>query len=167
MGDRSRGQGTLRKANQKRVLDLLRTDGPLTQAELARRAALSRSTVSSIVAELQSAGMVRNDPDVRFAPPRKPGRPGSLLSLDPSVGAVIGVDIDHERLSVLVADAAHTVLAEDHRTLERDHDAHDVMRLTSRLVARTVQRAGVKRGQLAGAGVGLAGPVDLVTGRVH
>jgi predicted NBD/HSP70 family sugar kinase/DNA-binding XRE family transcriptional regulator len=167
MGDRSRGQGTLRKANQKRVLDLLRTEGPLTQAELARRASLSRSTVSSIVAELQSAGMVRNDPDVRFAPPRKPGRPGSLLSLDPSVGAVIGVDIDHERLSVLVADAAHTVLAEDHRTLERDHDAHDVMRLTSRLVARTVQRAGVKRGQLAGAGVGLAGPVDLVTGRVH
>ncbi len=167
MGDRSRGQGTLRKANQKRVLDLLRTEGPLTQAELARRATLSRSTVSSIVAELQSAGMVRNDPDVRFAPPRKPGRPGSLLSLDPSVGAVIGVDIDHERLSVLVADAAHTVLAEDHRTLERDHDAHDVMRLTSRLVARTVQRAGVKREQLAGAGVGLAGPVDLVTGRVH
>jgi predicted NBD/HSP70 family sugar kinase/DNA-binding XRE family transcriptional regulator len=167
MGDRSRGQGTLRKANQKRVLDLLRTEGPLTQAELARRATLSRSTVSSIVAELQSAGMVRNDPHVRFAPPRKPGRPGSLLSLDPSVGAVIGVDIDHERLSVLVADAAHTVLAEDHRTLERDHDAHDVMRLTSRLVARTVQRAGVKREQLAGAGVGLAGPVDLVTGRVH
>ena len=30
-----------------------------------------------------------------------------------------------------------------------------------------MQRAGVKREQLAGVGVGLAGPVDLVTGRVH
>ncbi len=167
MGDRSRGHGTLRKANQKRVLDLLRTQGPLTQAELARRATLSRSTVSSIVAELQSVGMVRNDPDVTASPNRKPGRPGSLLSLDPSVGAVIGIDIDHERLSVLVADAAHTVLAEDHRTLQRDHEARDVMRLTSRLVDLTVQRAGVEREQVAGAGVGLAGPVDLVTGRVH
>ena len=167
MGDRSRGHGTLRKANQKRVLDLLRTEGPLTQAELARRATLSRSTVSSIVAELQSAGVVRTDPDVAASPNRKPGRPGSLLSLDPSVGAVIGIDIDHERLTVLVADAAHTVLAEDHRTLQRDHEARDVMRLTSRLVDLTVQRAGVERKQVAGAGVGLAGPVDLVTGRVH
>ena len=111
--------------------------------------------------------MVRNDPDVTASPHRKPGRPGSLLSLDPSVGAVIGIDIDHERLTVLVADAAHTVLAEDHRTLQRDHEARDVMRLTSRLVDLTVQRAGVEREQVAGAGVGLAGPVDLVTGRVH
>lgn len=167
MGDRNRGQGKLRKANQNRVLDLLRTEGPLTQADLARRAALSRSTVSSIVAELQSAGMISFNSDVEASSHRKPGRPGSLLSLDPSVGAVIGVDIDHERLSVLVADAAHTVLAEDHRVLERDHDARDVMRLTSRLVDRTVQRSGVKRERLAGVGVGLAGPVDLVTGRIH
>jgi predicted NBD/HSP70 family sugar kinase len=41
------------------------------------------------------------------------------------------------------------------------------MRLTSRLVDRTVQKAGVKREQLAGVGVGLAGPIDLVTGRIH
>jgi predicted NBD/HSP70 family sugar kinase len=167
MGNRSRGQGTLRKANQKRVLDLLRTEGPLSQADLARRAALSRSTVSSIVAELQNAGMISNNPDVAASPRRKPGRPGSPLSLDPSVGAVIGIDIDHERLSVLVADAAYTVLAEDHRALQRDHDARDVMRLSSRLVDRTVQKAGVERGRLAGAGVGLAGPIDLVTGRIY
>ena len=111
--------------------------------------------------------MISFNSEVGASGHRKPGRPGSLLSLDPSVGAVIGVDIDHERLSVLVADAAHTVLAEDHRVLERDHDARDVMRLTSRLVDRTVQKAGVKREQLAGVGVGLAGPVDLSTGRIH
>jgi predicted NBD/HSP70 family sugar kinase len=39
--------------------------------------------------------------------------------------------------------------------------------LTAQLVARTVKKAGVKREQLAGVGVGLAGPIDLVTGRIH
>jgi predicted NBD/HSP70 family sugar kinase len=141
--------------------------GPLTQADLARLAGLSRSTVSNIVAELQGAGMVRSAAHPGPAERRKPGRPGSLLSLEPSVGAVVGVDIDHERLTVLVADAAHTVLAEDRRPLERDHDARAVMRLASQLVDQTVLMAGVRRERLAGAGVGLAGPIDLATGRIH
>jgi len=161
------GPSTLRQANRRRVLDLLRTNGPLTQAELARQAGLSRSTVSAIVAELQRSGTITTSSTEDRVGQRGPGRPGSLLSLDPAVGAVIGVDIDHERLTVLVADAAHTVLAEDRRPLERDHDASDVMRLVARLVDAGISTAGVQRERVAGVGVALAGPIDLETGRIH
>jgi len=157
---------TLRKANRTRVLDLLRTQGPLTQADLARQAGLSRSTVSTIVAELQRAGTVRLVSGDRTGQ-RGPGRPGSLLALDPAAGAVVGVDIDHERLTVLIADAAHTVLAEDHRPLERDHDAVDVMRQAERLVVDGIAVAGVRKERVAGVGVALAGPIDLEAGQVH
>lgn len=157
----------LREGNRRRILDLLRTRGPLTQADLARLAGISRSTVSSIVAELNGSGTVRAADDPIPNERRKAGRPGSLISLDPSVGAVVGIDIDHQRLSVLVADAAHTVLAESRRSLPRDHDARAVMRLVARLVGQTARKAGVKPERIAGVGVALAGPINLDTGRIH
>ncbi|HEY7283732.1 MAG TPA: helix-turn-helix domain-containing protein, partial [Actinomycetota bacterium] len=56
--DRGVPQGMLRDGNRRRVLGLLQQHGPLTRAELARQALLSRSTVSNIVGELVQSGLV-------------------------------------------------------------------------------------------------------------
>ena len=65
---------SLRQLNRLRVVDALRDEGLISRAEIARRTGLSRSTVSSLVADLQADGLVveRSEPD---APPRRPGRP--------------------------------------------------------------------------------------------
>jgi len=49
---------SLRELNSRRVIDALRERGTASRAELARATGLSRSTVSSIVAELLKAEMV-------------------------------------------------------------------------------------------------------------
>jgi predicted NBD/HSP70 family sugar kinase len=156
-----------REDNRRQIAAFLRVRGPLTQANLARLSGLSPSTVSTIVAELQASGTVKavEDPNPRKS--KKVGRPGSLIALDPSVGAFVGIDIEHERFMVLVADAAHTVLAEERRPLQRDHDAGTVMRLVADLVDDLTTKAGVDRDRLSGAGVGLAGPINLATGQIH
>lgn len=157
----------LREGNRRKILDLLRTRGPLTQADLARLAGLSRSTVSNIIAELQGSGTVRAADDPITSGRRRVGRPGSLIALDPSVGAVVGIEIDHQRLSVIVADASHSVLAEARQSLQRDHDAREVMLLAACLVDQTARKAGVDPDRIAGVGVALAGPINLATGRIH
>jgi predicted NBD/HSP70 family sugar kinase len=154
-----------REDNRRQILTLLRVRGPLTQANLARLTGLSPSTISSIVAELQASGTVKSVEDPN--PRKKVGRPGSLIALDPSVGAFVGIDIEHERFMVLVADAAHNVLAEERRPLQRDHDAGAVMTLVAELIDHLAAKAGVDRDRLSGAGVGLAGPINLATGQIH
>ena len=48
---------SLREGNRKRVIDALRERGVASRAELARITGLSRSTVSTIVADLLDSGL--------------------------------------------------------------------------------------------------------------
>ncbi|WP_369182037.1 ROK family protein [Streptomyces sp. Y1] len=96
----------LRSNNEWLLLELLRTGGGSSRAQLARDTGLSKPTVSAALAELERAGLVRAAG--RVAPER--GRTAVLYEVDPTAGHVLGVDVGRARLRVAVADLAGTVL---------------------------------------------------------
>jgi predicted NBD/HSP70 family sugar kinase len=166
--DRGGHQGILREANRRRVLGLLQQRGPLTRAELARQALLSRSTVSNIIGELLAAELVREiEEPVTSRPRSRSGRPGALVTLDPAAGAAVGIDVDHQRLRVVVANLAHTVLAEAEHLLDIDHDAREAMGIAADCVERVIEQAGVKRDRVIGVGMALPGPIEAGRGKVQ
>ena len=88
---------SLRAANQSRVLGALRSTPPdeaPTQAELARLTGLAPATVSNIVRELSTAGLVESEPGS--------GRRGSSVRLSAAAGLVAGVDFGHSHVAVAV-----------------------------------------------------------------
>ncbi|MFJ9609590.1 ROK family protein [Kitasatospora sp. NPDC101176] len=97
----------LRSNNEWLLLELLRTGGGSSRAQLARDTGLSKPTVSAALATLELAGLVREAG--RLAPER--GRTAVLYEVDPTAGHVLGVDIGRARLRVAVADLAGTVVA--------------------------------------------------------
>ncbi|MGW2371602.1 MULTISPECIES: ROK family transcriptional regulator [Kitasatospora] len=97
----------LRSNNEWLLLELLRTGGGSSRAQLARDTGLSKPTVSAALADLEQAGLVREAG--RVAPER--GRTAVLYEVDPSAGHVLGVDVGRARLRVAVADLAGTVVA--------------------------------------------------------
>ncbi|MFH8381329.1 ROK family protein [Kitasatospora sp. NPDC018058] len=97
----------LRSNNEWLLLELLRTGGGSSRAQLARDTGLSKPTVSAALAELERAGLVREAG--RLAPER--GRTAVLYEADPTAGHVLGVDIGRARLRVAVADLAGAVVA--------------------------------------------------------
>src|SRR5581483_2204630 len=99
-----------RTGNRERVMELLRTRGALTRADLARSLGLSRATVSNVVAALYREGLVVETEGTDTAIRPRQGRPGVLLTLNPSAGVAVGVDFDHTHVRVVVTDLAHTVL---------------------------------------------------------
>src|SRR3954471_22791509 len=80
----------LRAANQRSVLGLLAGEGPMSRADLVRASGLSRTTVSSLVAELIRNGQVTETDD--RARPHKggSGRPPVVVRLSAPAGAVAG-----------------------------------------------------------------------------
>ncbi len=56
---------SLRERNRRQLVDTLRRRGSASRAELARLTGLSRSTVSTLVADLQSGGLVIEHTDAR------------------------------------------------------------------------------------------------------
>jgi predicted NBD/HSP70 family sugar kinase len=158
--------GSLRELNRNRVVDTLRTLGVASRAEIARRTGLSRSTVSNIVADLRRTGLVAD-----YAGNSKParshgGRPPSLITLDSSAGAALGIDFGKRHLSVAVSDLSHAVLAESTREMPEGYDAETGMQVATELVDRVLADAGIDRAAVLGAGMGLPGPIHSTTGTV-
>src|SRR5919107_3096773 len=113
---------SLREFNRLRIVDFLRTNGTASRAELARRTGLSRSTVSTLVADLQRRGLVVERAG-QFAGEGQPGRPAALLELDPSPAAAGGVHFDHHKVRVAVSDLSRSVLAARSAPPDVDHNA--------------------------------------------
>jgi predicted NBD/HSP70 family sugar kinase len=155
----------LREANRLRIVDELRRRGNATRGELSAATGLSRTTVTTLVAEMQARGLVVEDGAAREDDAR-PGRPAALLRLEEAAGAALGVDFGHSHVRVAVADLACTVLAERCIPFAVARDAPAALDAAARLAGATLRAAGVSPGQVIGAGMGLPGPLNPRTGTV-
>ena len=157
---------SLRELNRLKIVDFLRINGTASRADLARRTGLSRSTVSSLVADLQRRGLV-TERDSDTPGNGKPGRPATLLALDPSAGAAVGVDFDHDRVGVAVSDLSREVLAETWAPWDVDHDSAGALDLAAANIDRILAEAEIARDRVLGAGMALAGPIDHQRGALY
>ena len=157
---------TLRRLNRLRVIHALRDEGLISRAEIARRTGLSRSTVSSLVSELQADGLVVERPEPAAAHGDQGGRPPILLSFDASAGIAIGIDFDHHHVRVAVSDLSSRILAEREQGLDTDHLAHEGLDAAAALVEQLLGEAGIEPGRVIGAGMCLPGPIHRPTGVV-
>ena len=165
MRERSEGSlASLRRLNRGRVIDALREHGMISRAEIARRTGLSRSTVSSLVSELQSDGLVVEREEPGAAHGEQGGRPPILLAFDASAGAALGIDFGHSHVRVAVSDLSSNILAERAAPMDIDHEAHEGLDVALELIGEALDEAGVERSRVIGAGLGLPGPVDQTDG---
>jgi predicted ArsR family transcriptional regulator len=104
-------QEKVRKVNRSLVLNTLRLHAPISRAQVANITGLTRGTVSNIVNVLIEDGLVFEDK----LEDSKIGRPSILLGLRPDGGAVIGVEIGVNFISVLLTNFVAETLWE-HRT---------------------------------------------------
>lgn len=153
------GLQSLRDANRRLVIQALSGRGVASRAEIARITGLSRSTVSSLVSDLQKTGLIV-EREVDDAPHESQvGRPPVLIALSPSAGAAVGIDFGHSHIAVAVGDLSHTVLAEHWRQIDVDHLAQEGLDTAADLVASALAKAGVERDRVVGVGMGLPGPI--------
>src|ERR687894_1680739 len=155
---------SLRRLNRRRVINALRQHGMISRAEIARRTGLSRTTVSSLVSELQSDGLVVEREERGLAHGEHGGRPPILLSFDASAGAALGIDFGHSHVRVAVADLSSNILAERAAPMDIDHASHEGLDVALELIGEALEEAGVDRSRVIGAGLGLPGPVEQVDG---
>ena len=153
------GLQSLRDANRRLVIQALSGRGVASRAEIARITGLSRSTVSSLVSDLQRTGLIveREAPGAQSS---QVGRPPVLIALAPSAGAAVGIDFGHSHIAVTVGDLSHTVLAERWQRIDVDHLAVEGLDTAAELVSAVLEEAGVERERVVGVGMGLPGPIS-------
>jgi N-acetylglucosamine repressor len=145
---------TIRDINRQIVLNYVRERGPISRAEIAQETALQRSTVSLIVDELKSGGMIEE-----VSGESTGGRPPILLSLRTADAVAIGVDLGTIRTIVATSDLAGRVLEQEE--FPTDPDAQVTI---SRIIDSARKLIGKNRGTIEGIGMSLPGLVDQETG---
>ena len=157
--------GTLRELNRLRVVDALRRAGTASRTDLARMTGISRSTVATLVSDLQARGLIVEQADAPTAPAGR-GRPPVLLRLDAAAGSALGVDFGHRHVRVAVADLSSTVLAEQFVELDVDGAPEAALDAAADLAEGVLADAGVERSRVIGAGMALSAPIDRHKGVV-
>jgi predicted NBD/HSP70 family sugar kinase len=154
---------SLRLVNRSRVLTALQQRGRASRADIVRATGLSRTTVSSLVADLLADGVVVEQAD-GLGPPSSPngGRPATLLALDPSSGGFAGIDFGHDSVRVVIVDRAGDLLADAREALDVDHEAGRALELAAAMVDQLRDRAGVPRDRLLGAGAAISAPLSTM-----
>jgi predicted NBD/HSP70 family sugar kinase len=158
----------LRRLNWAAILRTIRTEGPVSRTELARKTGLSKPTVNEVVEHLLRDGYVREqlaDPEAR---PRRPGPRARLLSFRGELGHVLGIDVGADKVLCLVADLDGAVLASERRktTVELRRSPRAVLDLVEQAASAALAAAAVESAALKAVGVGTPGVVDLASGRV-
>lgn len=140
-----------RERNRRHILLAIRETGSISQADLARLTGFSRSTVSSIVAELKAGGILVEQG--LQAPLPSGGRPALNLSLRRDVAAAIAIDFAEDRLRVAVSDLGLCVLARSSLDLGLATSRRAVLQSASVAIEEALSAAGVDRGHVLGVGI--------------
>jgi predicted NBD/HSP70 family sugar kinase len=141
-------------------VEAVKHHGGLTQVELAGTTGLSPATVSNIVKELSISGVLNTTPSTRS------GRRAQHVTLARALGLVAGIHFSARHLRVALADVAHTVVAEHHLPLAKDHRADNELNRTAGLIADMLDSVDATMGEVLAVGVALPAPINLRTGTI-
>jgi predicted NBD/HSP70 family sugar kinase len=153
---------TIRNLNRQAVLDTLRASGPLSRADLARRLALSKATISATVNELVATGVLTETQ----APANGPGRRPTMLHLNDAAGHVAGIDLGGTQVRVAIADLSGRLLSTRREATRAALGAEAVLDQVAGLVEQAAAAAGTATGSLAAIAMGTPGVVDPGSGRL-
>lgn len=142
-----------------RIVDLLRNEGPLSRAELARRSAVSKPTVSSVVKPLLEARLVCENGMTA----RSGGRPAKLLHFNAEAGYVIGMDIGGTTARAAIADLLGNILAVRSETTQAK-DPEKLIAQVCGLCHDLARELGADLGRVTAVAIGTPGVIDPESG---
>jgi predicted NBD/HSP70 family sugar kinase len=157
---------SLRRLNERAVLQRLRRLGTATRADLAKAIGISQPTAGKIIDELLACGLLEeldesaSEPSGNGPEPRRLGRPGRLIRLDAVHPRFLGIElgVEQTRLAPLPLSVSETPA--DTREFVTGHSPEAWARqLRQHAAALSAER-------LWGALVSVPGVVDEAAGRV-
>lgn len=145
---------TIRDINRQIVLNYVREREPISRAEIARESALQRSTVSAIVDDLQSDGLIEEVGEGESTG----GRPPTLLRLRTAGPIAVGVAITPSKTMIATSDLAGRVLSQQEFPTDADPEE------TFPRIIDSINQLTRRNGSIESVGVSLPGLVDPSAG---
>lgn len=160
---RTADQAWVRERNLSIVLNYIwEAGGPIARARLTEISGLNKSTIGSLLTQLQAWGFVRELGTQNVGP----GRPGMLIDIDPEAGRIIGAEIGVDFVSAVLVNLKAEVVWQrkvDTNGASRPGQSQ-MLAQTEQLIREAMGQAGAAGCRVLGIGLGVPGLVDHTTG---
>lgn len=149
----------VRQHNRNRILDYLRTKGPTPRATIARDLHLSRSTVGSIIDNLNQEGFVSEGNKQEAT--GKGGRRGTRVYFNAKRGYIFGVCIDRLRLRIYLADLMANIIDRDSISFNAERlGGTKGLGIAAEMIQELMKKNDIEPAKIQGIGVSVPGIVS-------
>jgi predicted NBD/HSP70 family sugar kinase len=155
-------QTLARYVNELSILTLLRTQGPASRAELARKLSLTPATITRLVSELGRRRLVHElrDAGTSALSRREPGRPGVSVALNPAGAYFLGVEIGVGIVRISLLDLSASVVSSSAHSVPPTLTPQEAVALVAGELKKLERNARFK-GRIHSMGVTVPGLVQL------
>jgi glucokinase-like ROK family protein len=150
----------IRAINRSTVLNVVKSEGPVSRTEIVRLSGLSPATVSEITADLIAEGLIRE----KTAGDSTGGRPPILLTLTQDAAYVVGLKLAEGHVSAAITDIEANILSTLTVPAAGMHAVERAVVTLGEVVEQVIAEASVPRERVTGVGIGLAGVIDAEGG---
>lgn len=159
MADLSGKPEVLKKINTVMVLNLIRRQGPISRADIAKVLNISRTTISNLVAHLLNDGEIIEIGEGESKGGKKP----ILLQINSDNAYVVGIHMSHPVTKIALANNVGDILARmEINTDTIDNITADIVEI----IGKCFQTAGLSMKKLSSIGIGISGIVNPITGEI-
>lgn len=150
----------IRAINRSTVLNVVKSEGPVSRTEIVRLSGLSPATVSEITADLIAEGLICE----KTAGDSTGGRPPILLTLTQDAAYVVGLKLAEGHVSAAITDIEANILSTLTVPAAGMHAVERAVVTLGEVVEQVIAEASVPRERVTGVGIGLAGVIDAEGG---
>ena len=141
--------------NMRVVIEVIRTQAPISKTEIATITSLSRQTIQYIVADLEAAELVELiDGEIKGR-----GHPGKKIILAPKGAYNMGIHVDRLSLRAVVCDLSGNVVWQQFQRL-KNWNVSDANRLIKSVFDTFVAQRPSEAKKLVGVGIAAPGPFN-------
>ncbi len=152
----------LERMNRKTIIEIIRTLGPINQAQIARTLGLSIPTVMKHTDDLVANGLVKGIGKGESSGGKRP----ELYKFESDAHFIVGVDVGRKSMKAIVSNLnGRIVYKKSVPTGSHPEPAETINRLTA-LIQKTIESSLVPRKRIIGMGIGMPGLLDVESGRV-
>lgn len=154
---------TLGRMNKRNVIEIIRKNGPINKAEIAKQADLSIPTVMKITEELSRDHLIQCIGKGESNGGKRP----ELLAMVPNTFYMVGVDIGRSRTIAVVINLSGEVIAERTMKTGATVPEHAFIKKVNLLIYETIEMSEIPEKRILGIGIVTPGLINTERGIVN
>lgn len=166
IGQGSGSPAALRKMNVARVLETIRTHGPLTRQGIGVLAGLSKPTINEAVDLLVSKDLIFFESEAKELENPRPGPRAQQIHYNQLRKVVVGVDVGGATIRVLLSDLDGKIIGSIRGSTPIKEGRQKILKAIAELVLQIIKEHFITKSQIGCVVVGTPGTINLTSRKV-